>query len=218
MLRQQIDLNYSCRQPVDRSSFKVDVFQKSTLSFKNLDDIMLVLKSSKVIYTKVERAGVHYSCLHSFIQWCHERAIWSFIHLRHRAALLQAAPCIRARIMCAHLFYLGIDDFERVVTYYHRLLLLKLVKQPRSHLVVEVWIQWGLWTAPTPSKPIPCSLQEMAVRWCHRSVCLVLTIDVYDIILFMTYCQKSRTYWDYICVECTMDTLILGRIVAGISS
>ena len=26
---------------------------------------------------------------------------------------------------------------------------------------------------------MPRSLQEMASRWCHRSVCLVLTIDVY---------------------------------------
>ena len=31
---------------------------------------------------------------------------------------------------------------------------------------------------PIPSRPMPCSLQEMAGRWCHQSVCLVLTIDI----------------------------------------
>ena len=36
-----------------------------------------------------------------------------------------------------------------------------------------------LCTAPTPS-PFPRPLQEMAGRWCHRSVCLVLTLKVYD--------------------------------------
>ena len=32
---------------------------------------------------------------------------------------------------------------------------------------------------PTPSKPMSCSLQEIDSRWCHQSLCLVLTIDVY---------------------------------------
>ena len=35
----------------------------------------------------------------------------------------------------------------------HRRLLLKQDTQPRSHLVVEVCIQQGIRTAPTPSKP-----------------------------------------------------------------
>ena len=33
----------------------------------------------------------------------------------------------------------------------------------------------------TPSKPYAHLLQEMASRWCHWSVCLVLTIEVYEI-------------------------------------
>ena len=61
----------------------------------------------------------------------------------------------------------------------HRRLLLKLYQQPRSHLVVEGCIQQGLCTVPHPSKHMPCSLQEKTGRWCHRSVCLVLTIEVY---------------------------------------
>ena len=30
-----------------------------------------------------------------------------------------------------------------------------------------------------PLSPLPYLFQEMASRWCHRSVCLVLTIEVY---------------------------------------
>ena len=33
-----------------------------------------------------------------------------------------------------------------------------------------------------PIKPMPYSLQEMAGRWCHQSVCLVLAIEVYDLL------------------------------------
>ena len=35
----------------------------------------------KVIYTNVEWVGVHYSCLHAFIQWHHARPAGFFIHL-----------------------------------------------------------------------------------------------------------------------------------------
>ena len=54
--------------------------------------------------------------------------------------------------------------------------------------MVEFCIQWGIFTAPhplqlstpPPPSPMPCTLQEMASRWSHQSVCLALTIDVYD--------------------------------------
>ena len=68
-----------------------------------------------------------------------------------------------------------------VVTLNHRLLLLKLDKKTQSHLVVEVCIQQTrhMYWYPTPPSPMPCSLQELAGRWCHLFVCLVLTIGVY---------------------------------------
>ena len=44
-------------------------------------------------------------------------------------------------------------------------------------------------TAPHPSKPMPRSLQEMAGRWCHRSVCQVLTIDVHGRFNFCVFVQ-----------------------------
>ena len=55
--------------------------------------------------------------------------------------------------------------------------------------MVEVCIQQGVCTAPhtlqygisSPPCPMPHLLREMAGRWCHRFVCLVLTIDVYGI-------------------------------------
>ena len=36
-----------------------------------------------------------------------------------------------------------------------------------------------MYFTPPPESPIPHLLQEMASRWCHRFVCLVLTIYVY---------------------------------------
>ena len=38
-------------------------------------------------------------------------------------------------------------------------------------------LQYG---TPLPPSPMPRSLQEMAYRWCHWFVCVVLTIEVYD--------------------------------------
>ena len=69
---------------------------------------------------------------------------------------------------------------------WHGRQLLKLDTQIHSHLLVEFCIQQGkctatpppIWIPPLPS-PIPCSLQEMASRWYHRSVCLDFTIEVY---------------------------------------
>ena len=37
-------------------------------------------------------------------------------------------------------------------------------------------------TPPPPPSPMPRSQQEMASRWCHRFVCLVLTTDIYVIV------------------------------------
>ena len=38
-------------------------------------------------------------------------------------------------------------------------------------------LQYG---TPPPPSPMPHSLREMAGRWCHHFVCLVLTMEVYD--------------------------------------
>ena len=72
----------------------------------------------------------------------------------------------------------------------HRLILLKLDKQPCSHLVVEVCLRRGLCTPP-PSKSMLRTLQEKTGRWCHWSVCLVLTIDVYGLPLTLTLKARS---------------------------
>ena len=66
-------------------------------------------------------------------------------------------------------------------------LLLKLDTQPNIHLVFEFCTQRGIRTTPNllqygiplPPSSMPFSMQEMASRCCHRSVCLVLTIEVY---------------------------------------
>ena len=87
---------------------------------------------------------------------------------------------------------------DNILLFYHRLLLLKLDKQPRSHLVVEVCIQWGLCMHPTPSKYKPYLLQDLTGRWCHRSVCLLLTIDVYSMPLptnYATVRHWARCHW-----------------------
>ena len=52
-------------------------------------------------------------------------------------------------------------------------------KQPCSHLVVEVCTQRVLCTVRHPSQPMSRLWQEIASRWCQRSVCVVLTIDIY---------------------------------------
>ena len=61
----------------------------------------------------------------------------------------------------------------------HRLILLKLDAQSRSHLVVEVCTQQDLCTALHLSKRYASFIARIAGRWFHRSVYLVLTIDVY---------------------------------------
>ena len=69
----------------------------------------------KVIYTKVEWVGMHFSCLHAFIQWHQARAGWIFhpsTSLGSFGSYKQAAPCMQARKTHNHLFYLGIDDFD----------------------------------------------------------------------------------------------------------
>ena len=58
----------------------------------------------------------------------------------------------------------------------HRLLLLKLDKQTHSHLVVEVCNPPPPIRHSTPPSPMPRLLQELAGRWCHLFVCLVLTM------------------------------------------
>ena len=69
-----------------------------------------VTKSS----SKVEQTGALYCRLHTFIHWCHTGAgLKKFIHLHHGSSV-QAPQCIRAKIKCARLFYLGIDDFDSV--------------------------------------------------------------------------------------------------------
>ena len=66
------------------------------------------------LYSKVERMGAPYSCLHAFIHWHHAGAgLKFFIHLRHRAWAALCMPyiapqCIRAKIKHAHSFYLTI--------------------------------------------------------------------------------------------------------------
>ena len=72
-------------------------------------------------------------------------------------------------------------------TYYLRRLLLKLDTLPRSHLLlVEFFIQRVRCIAtpppyctPRPPSLMPCLLQDIASRWYHRSICLVLIIVVY---------------------------------------
>ena len=79
--------------------------------------------------------------------------------------------------------------------------------------MVEICIQRGLCTVPHPSKPMACSLHEIAGgRWCHRSVCLILTIEVYGCtslhllllkssmsilrsLLGMCYTCRKRVWW-----------------------
>ena len=62
--------------------------------------------------------------------------------------------------------------------------MLKPATQIRSYLLVEFRIQQGICTAPQtlqygtppPQSHMPRLLQEMASRWYHRPVCLVLKI------------------------------------------
>ena len=57
---------------------------------------------------------MHFSCLHAFIQWRKARAGWIFhpsMSLGSFGSYKQAAPCMQARKMHTHSFYLGIDDF-----------------------------------------------------------------------------------------------------------
>ena len=63
----------------------------------------------KVIYTKVEWVGMHFSCLHAFIQWHQARAGWIFHPSTSSGSIgsyKQAAPCMQARKTHAHSFYL----------------------------------------------------------------------------------------------------------------
>ena len=82
---------------------------------------------------------------------------------------------------------------------YHRRLLFKLDTLLRSHLVVEVIIQRGICTAPPPpilySTPPSLMLrwmQNSTSRWCHQSVCLVLTIEVYGCLYNKIICSLNR--------------------------
>ena len=50
----------------------------------------------------------------------------------------------------------------------YRHLLLKLDTQPRSHLVVKVCIQQGIYTAPHPSNIAPYPLQALCLIWCKN--------------------------------------------------
>ena len=62
----------------------------------NQNNICLLHDHIKVIYTKVEQVGVHYSCSHAFIQWHHAGLAGFFIHLCHRAALAALSKPHRA--------------------------------------------------------------------------------------------------------------------------
>ena len=59
----------------------------------------------------------------------------------------------------------------------------------------------------TPSKPYAHLLQEMASRWCHWSVCLVLTIEVYEITNQIAikgtyfYCSTINLYGKKVFIE-----------------
>ena len=44
-----------------------------------------------------------------------------------------------------------------------------------------------------PPIPMPRLLREIAGRWCHKFVCLVLTLDIYDLGMLV---QKKSTYYD----------------------
>ena len=77
-----------------------------------------------------------------------------------------------------HIRNLGTKTFFRVLspeTKWIEHLMLKLDKQPNTHLLVEVCIQWVVY--PPSQSAMPYWKQEMASRWWHRSVCLLLTID-----------------------------------------
>ena len=52
----------------------------------------------------------------------------------------------------------GKHYLEPIWTSYHRCLLLKLDIQPRSHLLIEFCIQWGICTAPPPPLQALCLL------------------------------------------------------------
>ena len=95
------------------------------------------------------------------------------------------------------------------VAFFHRLLLLKLDKKTRSHL-------GGLCTAPqplqhgTPPPPsaLPCPLHDQAGIWCHRFVCIVLTIDVYDVLqpkLAQISHKQNRSNFLYWCCEGSIE-------------
>ena len=66
---------------------------------------------------------------------------------------------------------------------HHRSLSFKLDTQPHSHLLVEFCIQWAhmYCITPPPSPTLICCRKWPVGRWCHWSVCLVLTIEVYEI-------------------------------------
>ena len=70
--------------------------------------------SSKVIYTKVERVGVHFSCLHvqCGLLIAAKAAQWRrWMKISASPCLMSLDECMQARKTHAHSFYLGIDDF-----------------------------------------------------------------------------------------------------------
>ena len=59
--------------------------------------------------------------------------------------------------------------------------MLKLYTQPYSHLLAEFCNHPDICTIPPPPPSLlPPWVQNSTSRWCHRSVCLVLTVDIYD--------------------------------------
>ena len=59
--------------------------------------------------------------------------------------------------------------------------------------MVEVCTQRVLCTVRHPSQPMSRLWQEIASRWCQRSVCVVLTIDIYKKTTYVVKLDTSCT-------------------------
>ena len=74
-------------------------------------------------------------------------ALWNF----SRQKLMPGSKNIPTSWIRRYLIFgYTLNESRMHFNYTHRCLLLNLDTQPRSHLVVEVWIQLGMWTVPHP--------------------------------------------------------------------
>ena len=162
--------------------------------------------------------GVRFSCLNAFIQWCQARAGWIFhpsMSLGSFGNYKQAAPCMQARKMPAHSFYLAMDDFGLLLS---NIWGAKLAEVDGSLIVIHyhihslpVWPDWAIFcTLDNHSKQVATNiLLKLPTLLGNFSKCAKSFIFLVKSFLGNFYRHLAIFFWSH-CSVCTCISDVSG--------